>query len=93
MKLPRYHHLSLGRVMEPLKVLGEDHPLPKIWQGNIDGISAELEDLLEQVGAYSGVGHWYTSQSKDGIAVVLIHDSGRRLYLVAPEYSMGEEGK
>ena len=84
----------LGWISEPLKVMGGNYPLPKQWETNTDEkIGDKLEDLLDIVSSYDGVGQWDVARSKDGIAIVLIHDKGGRIYIAAPKFFRGEGAK
>ena len=87
--------MKTGWISEPLKVLGGDNPLPRVWETNEPHhliINEKTEDHLDSVASYDGTGTWYISRDENGIALVLIHEKGRRIYIVAKEYCYGEGG-
>ena len=77
-----------------LAVLGGDNELPRVWQTNSENdIPDKLQDLLDNVASYDGSGTWFMSKGQDGFALVLIHEKGRRVYVVGTEFWVGDGPK
>ena len=85
----------VGRIMgieKVLAVMGGDHKLPRTWEVNTkNDIPDKVNDLLEMVASYDGSGTWFMQKSRDGLAIVLIHEKGKRVYVAASEFWVGDE--